>query len=333
MVNRTFLLLKVIMAIAVCLLGAKESVADKPKILVVMSYEENFPWCREIREGIDSILSDSHEIRYFYMDTKINLAGGTEKASQAWELFQDIKPVGVIAADDNAQSMFVVPYLKDRVTTPVMFCGVNAEPEQYGYPASNVSGILERLHIAESIAFAQQLMPTITSFSFITKKGPVSQLLLNQIEKEKEDYTVEFVDFVMPANKQEAIAMAAAQKESSDLLFMETLQGISDEQGRSMEEREIMPLVARAFGKPIIGSNKYAVQYAALCAVVKTGQEQGSSAAMMLLEAMNGKPVEQLPIITNRYGKRIINVAVMKELGITPRPIMLQGVELIRKVQ
>jgi len=27
-------------------------------------------------------------------------------------------------ADDNAQSMFVLPYLKDKVKTPVMFCAV-----------------------------------------------------------------------------------------------------------------------------------------------------------------------------------------------------------------
>ena len=40
---------------------------------------------------------------------------------------------GVIAVNDNAQKMFVFPYLKDLVKTPVMFCGVNADTKKYGY--------------------------------------------------------------------------------------------------------------------------------------------------------------------------------------------------------
>ena len=42
----------------------------KFKVLVVMSYEEDNPWVKEIREGIDSVLKESSEITYFYMNTK-----------------------------------------------------------------------------------------------------------------------------------------------------------------------------------------------------------------------------------------------------------------------
>ena len=130
--------------------------AASNKIMVVMSYEEDNPWCIQIKEGIDSVLAGDSAIIYFYMDTKKNINGGIRKAEEAYELYKQLRPDGVIAADDNAQSMFVLPYLKDKVTTPVMFCAVNAEPEEYGYPASNVSGILERGFIRESIAFAKQ---------------------------------------------------------------------------------------------------------------------------------------------------------------------------------
>ena len=91
------------------------------------------------------------------MDTKVNIKDGPKKAKEAYALFQQIEPDGLITADDNAQRLFVLPYLKGRYTTPVMFCGVNSAAEQYGYPTSNVSGILERGHISESIAFAKQL--------------------------------------------------------------------------------------------------------------------------------------------------------------------------------
>ena len=140
-----------------CLLShIPTSEAASNKILVVMSYEEDNPWCMQIKEGIDSVLTGGSEVKYFYMNTKKNINGGVRKAEEAHEIYKQFQPDGVIAADDNAQSMFVLPYLKDKVKTPVMFCAVNAEPEEYGYPSSNVSGILERDFIKESIAFAKQ---------------------------------------------------------------------------------------------------------------------------------------------------------------------------------
>ena len=146
-----------IITLCISFLYPPTTLAYRYNVFVVMSYEEDNPWCQEIKKGIDSVLSGSSEITYFYMDTKINREGGELKASEAYALYQKIKPDGVITADDNAQQMFVLPYLKDNVETPVMFSDVNAEADKYGYPASNVSGILERGHIRESYGFGKQI--------------------------------------------------------------------------------------------------------------------------------------------------------------------------------
>ncbi len=300
------------------------------KVLVVMSYEEEFPWVREIKEGIDSVLSGTCELTYFHMNTKSNFAGGAEKAREAFELYQELRPEGVIAADDDAQSMFVVPYLEGKVKTPVMFCGVNAEAEEYGYPASNVSGILERHHIQESIALARQLVPTIRTVAFIMKESPVARLVFGQIQKEAGTYPVKVVGFESPKTLKEAIAMAREFKKKSDLLFVETLEGIPGDDGTPLTDKDVMPVIAKTFGKSTFGANAYAVHYGILSAVIKTGQEQGETAARMLLEAMNGRPVSQIPITRNHKGKRMVNVTVMKSLGIHPKPVALRGVELVR---
>jgi hypothetical protein len=83
------------------------------KVLVVMSYEEDNPWCVEIKEGIDLVLTSTCGVKYFYMDTKKDLKGGPQKAEEAYALYQEFQPDGVITADDNVQAMFVVKYLKD----------------------------------------------------------------------------------------------------------------------------------------------------------------------------------------------------------------------------
>ncbi len=65
-----------------------------------------------------------------------------------------------------------------------MFSGVNAEAEKYGFPNSHISGILERGHIRESIAFSRQLDPAIRSVAFIARDSPSGQALFQQYEKE-----------------------------------------------------------------------------------------------------------------------------------------------------
>ena len=323
-------LLIVFVACSCIALVPLNSDAARTKVLVVMSYEEDFPWVREQKEGIDAVLGDSCDIKYFYLDTKRHFSTGAEKAKEAFELYLSFAPDGVIVGDDDAQSMFVVPYLRDKVKTPVMFCGVNAEPEKYGYPASNVSGVLERIHIFESISLVRQLVPSIKSIGFMMKESPVAMFVKGQVKQESASYPVRSVGFKTPKTLKEAVAMAEELKKSADLLFVETLEGIPDDEGRPLKDKEVMPIIARTFGKATIGTNSYAVQYGLLAAVVKTGQEQGSTAAKMLQQAMQGTSVSQLPVTRNYSGKRMINVSAMKALGIAPKPVTLRGVELIK---
>ena len=236
----------------------------------------------------------------------------------------------MIAADDDAQAMFVVPYLKERVTTPVMFCGVNANPEKYGYPAANVSGILERHHIVESIALARQLDPAIKTIGFMMKQSPVANYVQAQVQQESAGYPVKVQGFLMPRTLAEAVEMAREMRRKVDVLYLETLEGIPDETGKPLTDRQVMPVIAKTFGKSTIGANEYAVRFALLSAVVKTGQEQGSTAARMLRQAMEGMPASEIPIVRNHNGKRMINVSVMRELKLNPKPSVLRGVELIR---
>lgn len=298
-------------------------------VLVVMSYDESYPWVQEIRAGIETALADKAEITYFYLNTQKNAEQGPQKAKEAFALYQRLQSDGIIAADDNAQSMFVVPYLKDQVDTPVMFCGVNAEPVLYGYPAANVSGILERLHTKESIVLAKQLVPSIGTFAYLMRKSSSAELLRSQIEQETTDYLAKFVAFKTPTTLQEMMADVEELRARCDLLFVETLSGLPDEQGKPMTDDDLIPLIAETFGKPTVGNNRYHVKNGLLCAVIKMGEEQGETAANMLLQAMQGTPISQIPIVKNTKGKRLLNVDAMKALGIKPKPYMLQGIELI----
>ena len=300
------------------------------KILVVMSYEEENPWCIQIKEGIDSVFAGNSDIKYFYMDTKKNIEGGVLKAKDAYALYKRFRPDGVIAADDNAQSMFVLPYLKDKVKTPVMFCAVNEKPEKYGYPASNVSGILERDFISESIAFAKQLVPSINTVGFLAKDSPSGLATRKQVEIESDTYLAKFAGFKLVKTMKETLAALEEYRKTSDALFITSTNGILDTDGKPLDNEQVTRTVAKFYNKPLIGANDFHVRYGVLCAVVKSGNAQGRMSAEMLLKAIKGTPFKLIPITVNKYGKRMLNVTAMKELGIRPKRRVLVGTQLVK---
>lgn len=299
------------------------------KVLVVMSYEEDFHWSQAIKKGIESSLLTEADLTFFYMDTKVNKAGGIQKASEAFQLFQSLNPNGVITVDDNAQSMFVVPYLKDKVSTPVMFAGVNAPPVKYGFPNPHISGVLERGHIRESIVFLQQLKPEVNRVGFITKNSPSGKAVIGQVKQEKEGYAadvcgIEFVETVAD------VKLAAKRlSETCHAVYVDGAAGIKSANG-SLSYRELFKEIALHFDGPIIGANSHHVESGAFSAVVKTGYEQGETAARMLLRAMKGTPVSEISVTRNYRGKRVLNATAIKQFGISPRPVLLRGVQLVR---
>ncbi len=210
-----------------------------------------------------------------------------------------------------------------------MFCGVNAEAEKYGYPASNVSGILERLHISESIALVKQLVPSVKTIGYMIKDSPTGKLVISQVKREADTYPAKSVVFKFPKTLKEVKFMLKDLRKQCDVLFLTALQGITDENGKPLSEKEIISTVTKNFNKPTIGSNTYHVKYGALCAVVQRSQEQGATAAKMLLQTLQETPVSEIPVTQNSQGKRMINVSVMKALGIKPDTNALIGVELV----
>jgi ABC-type uncharacterized transport system substrate-binding protein len=318
------------LTVLVCLLLPSAAYAGSFKVFAVMSYDRAYEWSAGEKAGIDEVLGDTCKVEYFYLDTRKSPEKGEHKAEEAFERYRDLRPHGVIAADDNAQSLFVVPYLKDKVETPVMFCGVNADPEKYGYPSENVSGILERLHIAGTIAFARQLMPSIRTFAFISRDTPTTRLARRQLRSERGTYEAQAVAFRAPGTLEEALRDARQLAGVCDALFYESMEGIPDSQNRRLTDPEVLPMVVDAFGKPVLANESYHVRHGALCGVVKSGREQGAAAAKMLLEAMRGTPVADIPMTRNRRGVKMVNAAQMKEFGIRPEPGVLEGVEVVR---
>ena len=203
-------------------------------------------------------------------------------------------------------------------------------PEKYGYPASNVSGVLERTHVAQSLEFARQLLPSIKTFGHIQKKSPTGRTNSEKIQADAGIYPAKLIALELTETLKETVAKAKKLREECDVLIIGNMQGILGESNKPLSDKIVVGTLVNTFAKPTIGLIFNRIKYGALCGIIKTGQEQGRLASEMLLRAMKGTQVSQLPITYNKEGKAVINLTTMRALGIKPSIVALQKVKLVK---
>jgi ABC-type uncharacterized transport system substrate-binding protein len=310
-------------------IGGHVGAAAACNVLVVMGTEETFFRSIEIKAGIEDTIGDQCDMTYMYLDSLSQPEGVEAKAQKAYAQYQAMQPDGVIATNDETQQYFVIPYLKDKVETPVMFAQIFAPPDVYGYPASNVSGIRSHWPVQDALVFAQQLVPSITKVGFLVGDEIAGHSQIQQIEREKETYPVTMLDPVLAKTPGEAVSQAKALKEQCDALYIGPISSLMTAPG----DQSLLADIGNAFGKVTLTNIMQYVEAGVLCGVKDFGEEQGRVASTMLLQAMQGTPVSELPITKNQYGGRLMNVATLKALGIRPSQSALAGVELIRSAK
>ncbi len=307
---------------------AVSALAEGKKVLVVMSYHEGYGGEEEIKGAVLSLLGGA-EVRFVHLDTKKNLAGGEERAREAFRLYREFQPDAVIAANDNAQSLFVVPFLKGKVETPVVFCGVNNDATKYGYPAVNVTGVLEKKHYRESISFSQVVKPAIRKIGIVYKDHPTNLTNLAQIEEEKASYAAEITTAVAVTTLAEAEAAVADLSPRVDAVLFLNLTGVLDSRGLPLEGKEALSSLAETTGLPTIGSDSWEVKAGVLCGVIQSDAEQGALAVEMLYEIWGGKAVVDIPVTENVNGLRYVNITTLKRLGLKLEPEVVIGTEMV----
>jgi ABC-type uncharacterized transport system substrate-binding protein len=307
--------------------------ADACKVLVVSSYHESFFDTPNTNASIEEVLGAECTMTYLYLDAITDPAGVETKAQEAYLQYQTIQPDGVIAVGEEAQSAFVVPYLREKVKTPVMFCGIPS-PEKFDYPAANVSGISLHEPIGDAIVFAQQLVPEIATVGLLFADEPPAYNVIKQITSERDTYPVTVLDPVVVTTAEEAVKQAAALKDQCDALFIGPITKVV---GAAIpdfpSEQVLFAAIRQAFGKATFTIFPGYIEAGLLGGVGRVVEEPGQVAAQMLQRAMSGTPVAELPITQTQFGQRVVNKTVLKELGITPSRQMLTGVDIVETMK
>ncbi|MEW6534384.1 MAG: ABC transporter substrate binding protein [Candidatus Auribacterota bacterium] len=306
-----FLALSAISAATVCAEG---------KVLVVHSYHEGYAWVDQINEGVKKSLDGTGiELEIFYMDTKRKSddAWKKEASELAIRKVAEYDPDVVITSDDNAQGQFVQAFIgKDR--PQFVFCGVNAEASKYGFPASNVTGILERPHFVQTMDMLKQIIPSVQKVAIITDASNTSTGFLDDM-KSKTDIPVEIIEWKQTDSFQEwqdAVKKFQSTADAIGVVMYHTIKE-SPDSPQSMDPKQVIEWTLANNTKPLVGFLEFTIEDGLLCGITEFGEEHGFESGKIAREMiLNGKTAADFPIKTAEKGIVVVNVKAAEKMNI-----------------
>lgn len=300
------------------------------KVLLVHSYHSGYPWVDAITRGVHMAVGGHDlEVETFHMDTKRHTdeAWKEQAGERAKEIVAQWRPDVVIAVDDNAQQYFAKDYV-DADGPSVVFCGVNAEPSTYGYPASNVTGILERPHFAETLHMLGQLLPEASRIAIISDDSETSTGAISCMTAPPSPWRIVSCERPHTFDEwQHAVTQAQDQADAIAVYLYHTVK--RDGQELSMEPKDVMAWTVANSRIPLVGFFIFAVDDGALCGYLESGTEHGFRAGQIALEVLAGRKPGEMPVVTALEGRSMINVATARRLGIMIPGNVLNATQII----
>jgi len=308
--------------------ATSSNIEIKKKLLFVNSYHKGYLWSDDIEralmqtlgvtENIDGSFDTSNssvQFKIFRMDTKLNQSEAFIKqaALSAKAIIDEWHPDIVVACDDNASKFLIVPYFKQS-SIPFIFCGVNWSASEYGFPTSNVTGMVEVAPTRHTISLLQRYAkgPRIGFIGANTFSGRKSIKYIQ--EKENIAFSSGKLVDSFDEWKQEYILLQS----TVDMLFWLNPIGI-----KGWNESEAISFILENTRIPTGASTDAEIQYA-LIGSTKVAAEQGVWSGKTALRILNGELPSDIPIKRNRHSQIYLNKKLSKKLGVTFSPELLE---------
>ena len=293
--------------------------AQADKCLFVSSYHPGYAWSDGVERGLRSILEGKCEIRQFNMDTKRNKHPEYMKKTglEAKQLIDSWKPDIVITADDNAAKYVIQAHYRDH-EVPFVFCGVNWTADEYGFPYSNVTGMVEVAPIYPLIEKVKDLIPGAKRAIYLGADTVTEKKNLARFEKALGKYDIHLDSALADTMHDWLNSYTRAQQ--YDFVIVGSNSGIYN-----WNRERVINIIRTRSKKLTVTNHDWMMPYTML-GFTKIPEEQGEWAAQAALSILAGVQISKIAIIPNRKWDIWTNSSLLQAANIMlPEGLILKS--------
>jgi len=308
------------------------------RILHVMSFHSPYRWTDGQLAGFKQGLGADvrAEYRVLQMDANRNKTpqAKAEKGTEAQALIESWQPDLVYTSDDDAARYVIQPHI--NTSTPMVFSGVNKNPEDYGFnTAKNVTGVLEREHFVETVHLLQSIAPGIRRLAIISDDGPQFVPMLQRIQDSRNripGVRIVATDIVQTyADFQKKVR---AYQDQADAILLLGIFTLRDDKGVSVPYPDVLRWMTENSKLPDCSFWIDRIFHGTLAAMTVSEQAQGLAAGQLARGILVNKSAPaSLPMKPTAKGHPAINLARARQLGLKIKSTQLLTAEVIPTYQ
>lgn len=285
-------------------------------VLVVHSYHAGYGWTDGIEAGIEAALQGSGlrtEVMYMDAKRKTDPAARSAAGQLALAKVAELQPKIVITSDDAAQQFFAKELAGKPGAPAVVFNGVNAEPGKYGYPAANVTGILERPHVTQCLEFVAKIIPGAKQVAFISDPGEVTDAMIPFFKSQAQPVPITVYDVVPTFD---AWKEAIARNQDKDAILIHNYQSLKDASGAPVDPKAVMAWTVANTKRPLVAVFDFAVRDGCVFGIAESSREHGQESGRIAREILAGAKPGDIPVMTAKNGLIMFNLTSAKALKV-----------------
>lgn len=306
------------------------------KVLFISSYSASFGAVPLQIDGIQSVFDDQNIIFDIeYMDTKRFYTEENYEnffASMKYKLNQ-LEPYDVIIVGDDNALQFALDNQEQLFNNiPIIFLGINSiDRATLANDNTYISGVMEAVSISETIDLASKIYPNAKEVLAIIDNTVTGHAALESYynvapEKKALDFKViNSEDYSFDSFKNEI----AKVKEDTIVLYLSMLR---DKEGTVISLRESAKILEEYCNVPVFSVYSTVTSYGLIGGKVVSYFEQGRSAANMVVDVLNGTPIENMTMISESPNQYMFNYNMIQKFDIDEKLLPQDSILLNKEV-
>ncbi len=340
-------------AIFILAMGVEVLRASPPKIFVLHSYEQGNVCGQPQHEGVVAALQEAdfiegHDVQFitYHMDTKRKNNTPQlilEQARIALAKIRSSHPSVLVTLDDNAFRTVALKLVDTSL--PIVFSGMNGQPEDYNQkvrfmesrirPGHNITGVYEKLHVADAFRVHCRLFPGVKKIKIILDTSPTGRAIYKQVNLELVNERVPCkwdINVVKTWEQYKNLILEANKAPEIGAIYPVAIL-LKNRSGQTYTAPEIFAWTIKNSRKPEIAVN-YAFTHLGLFGGAAVDFfSMGKQAGKMVLAILRGQNPGMIPIEEAEKYALVFNLNRARQLGIKiPDDILLAADEVITKV-
>ena len=287
------------------------------KVLLLHSYHAGYKWTDDITSAVQNEFYEKEiDLRIEFLDTKRYFS--PQYLSQQKEALTKkyaTTRIDVILVSDNHALNFALDFRNDLFpTTPIVFCGVNSFTPAMLKGQNNITGVNESIDVRKTVDLMLSIHPKTKRIIVVNDTSITATILEKSFKKNIKNQYSNIEWLYTPNFSIQDLKALLHSLSTEDLVLLGIF--FRDKNGRQLEYHESAALISKNSPVPVYGLFDFYLNHGIIGGYLTNGARQGQIAAKLVLDILNGKTTNELPIIMKSPNQYFADYSIMQIFGI-----------------